>query len=95
MARPRSDLGFSTSGRETICKLRSLTISPKRFFHKMGPTSPLTSSPYIPWSTLRGILPRAKPFDSDSLAEILVSAGKFARDGFRRKFDADFPLHGT
>ena len=40
-------------------------------------------------------LTAAKPLDSDSLAEILVSAGEFAGDGFGRKFHADFALHGT
>ena len=37
----------------------------------------------------------AKTFDSDSLAEVLVSAGEFAGNSFCRKFDANFSLHGT
>ncbi len=39
-------------------------------------------------------LARAKSFNPNASAEILVGARKLARDGFRRKFHANFSLHG-
>jgi hypothetical protein len=67
----------------------------KGFLYKMGTNLSLDLVTIDPLQHVARYLTGTKTFDAHSLSKVLIGAGKFARDRFRRQLDADFSLDGT